>query len=57
MITPCMLVLRETVENLGKASRVRWLGHVFRSDENDTLRKVLSFKVDGQRKQGQPWKI
>jgi len=52
-----MLVLRETVENLGKASRVRWLGHVFRSDENDTLRKVLSFKVDGQRKQGQPWKI
>jgi len=52
-----MLGLRETVENLAKASRVQWYRHVLRRVEEDALRKVLSFKMEGQRKRGQPWKI
>jgi len=49
-----MLGLRETVENLAKASRVQWYRHVLRRVEEDALRKVLSFKMEGQRKRGQP---
>jgi len=44
--------LRETVENLAKASSVRWHGHVLRRDEDDALRNAPGFKVKSQRKQG-----
>jgi len=45
-----MLVLREIVDSLAKASRVRWYGHVLRRDEDDASSKALSFKMEGQRK-------
>ena len=48
--------LRETVEKLAKASRVRWYGHVLRRDEDDAQRKALSIKLEGQRKKGRPRK-
>jgi len=51
-----MLGLREIVENLAKASRLRWYGHVLRRDKDDALRKALSCKVDGQRQRERPRK-
>jgi len=45
--------IKRNVENLAKASRLRWYGHVLRRDEDDTL-KVSSFKMDDQRKRGWP---
>jgi len=52
-----MLGLRETVENLAKASNLRWYGHVLRREEDDALRKVLSFKMEGLRKRGRRRRI
>jgi len=49
-----ILGLGETVENLAKACRVRWYGHVLRDED---LTKALSFKVAGQRKWERPRKI
>lgn len=42
------------MENLAKACRVRWYGHVLRDED---LTKALSFKVAGQRKWERPRKI
>ena len=49
-----MLDLNETLDQLAKASSVRWYGHVLRKDENNFLRRALDLRVKGidQRKVG-----
>ena len=52
-----MLGVEETVDQMAKANRVRWYGHVVRRDEGHVLKRALDFEVDGKRKQGQPKKM
>ena len=54
--TVVMLGLKETIDKLAKGNAVRWYGHVLRREEDNILRKVLCFKVEGQRRRGQPRK-
>jgi len=54
-----MLELNETLDQMAIANGVRWFGHVLRRNENDVLREVLQFEVDGRRGRGRPrntWK-
>lgn len=47
------------IERVAKASAVRWYGHVLRREEDNILRKMLNFELDGVRKRGRPkctWK-
>ena len=39
---------------MAKASGVRWLGHVLRTEDGDVVRNALEFNVEGQRKRGRP---
>ena len=42
-----MLGLKEAIDKLAKANGVCWYGHVLMREEDDNLRKVLCFKVEG----------
>ena len=44
--------LKETVDWLATANRVRWYGHVLRRDDNSALRVALGLEVSGKRKRG-----
>ena len=37
-----------------KQNRLRWLGHVLRKDDDDWVKKIMSFKVEGKRGWGSP---
>ena len=37
---------------MAKASGVRWLGNVLRKEDDDVVRSVLEFNVEGRRKRG-----
>ena len=37
-----------------KASRIRWLGHLFRSSDADPAKKVTFSKIEGTRRKGRP---
>ena len=50
-----MLDLKETMDQLAKANRVRWYGHALREDTNNFLRE-FDFKVKATRKRGGPKK-
>ena len=47
-----MLGLKETIDQLATANRVRWYRYVRRSNSNSVLRDALDFEVSGKRKQG-----
>ena len=51
-----MLVLKETVVQMGKVNGVRLYGHVLRRDDGHVLRRALEFEVKGKRRRGQPRK-
>ena len=51
-----MLDLNETIDQLEKASSVRWHGHVFRKDKNNFQRMALKPNVKGTRKRVRPKK-
>ena len=51
-----MLGLKETIDKSAKANGVWWYEHVLRREEDVVLRKMLCFKVEGQRRRGQPRK-
>ena len=54
-----LLGLKDTLDGLAMASRVRWYGHVLRRDSGDVLGKALDFEVEGRRGRGRPnmtWK-
>ena len=44
----------EKIGDVVKRSRLRWLGHVLRKDEDDWVRKSMSLEVDGNRGRGRP---
>ena len=39
----------ESVSGVVKRSRLRWLGHVLRKDDDDWVRKCMSLEVEGAR--------
>ena len=39
---------------MAKASGVRWLEHVLRTEDGDVVRNALEFNVEGRRKRGRP---
>ena len=47
-----MLGLKETIDRLATANRVRWYGHVLRRDDDSVFRVALNFEVSGKRKRG-----
>ena len=62
-----LLVLKDTLDGLARASEMRWYGHVLRRDNGDVLRKdngdvlrgALAFEVAGKRGRWRPnmtWK-
>ena len=49
-----MLGLKETIDRLATANRVRWYGHVLSRDDNNVLRVALNLEVSGKRKRRRP---
>ena len=47
-----MLDLNGTLDQLAKASSVRWYGHVLRKDKNNLKRRPLDFRVRVTRNKG-----
>ena len=37
-----------------KRNRLRWLGHGLRKDDDDWVKKIMSFEVEGKRGRGRP---
>ena len=48
--------LNEAIEQLAKASSVRWYGHVLRKDKNNYLKRALHANVKWKMKRGRPKK-
>ena len=42
----------ESVSDAVKQNRLRWLGHVLRKVDDDWVKKIVSFEVEGKRGQG-----
>ena len=42
----------ESVSDVLRRSRLRWLGHVLRKNDEDWVRKCLSLEADGKRSRG-----
>ena len=54
-----LIGLKNTLDELAKASEVRWYGHVLRRDNGDVLRRAFDFEMAGRRGRGRPnmtWK-
>ena len=51
-----MLGLKETIDRLATANKVRWYGHVLRGDDDSVLRVALNLEVSDKRKRGRPKK-
>ena len=51
-----MLGLNETIDQLAKASSVRWYGRVLRKYRNNFLRRAFDLRVKGTVKRGRPKK-
>ena len=39
----------ESVSDAVKRNRLRWLGHVLQKDDDDWMKKIMSFEVEGKR--------
>jgi len=46
----------EPVSLMIKKSRLRWFGHVERKDDNDWVRRCITWEVEGIRQRGRPKK-
>ena len=44
----------ESVSDAVKWNRLRWLGHVLHKDDDNGVKKIMSFEVEGKRGQGRP---
>ena len=44
----------ESVSDTVKRDKLRWLGHVLRKDDDDWVKKIMSFEVEGKRGRGRP---
>ena len=47
-----LLDLKDTIDELARASGVRWYKHVLKRDNGDVLRRALDFEVAGRRRCG-----
>ena len=47
-----MLGLKEMLDRMAKANRVRWYGHVIRRNDGNILKKAMLMEVNGKRKRG-----
>ena len=45
-----ILGLKETIDRLATANRVRWYGHVLKRDDDSVLRVALDLDVSSKRK-------
>ena len=58
MVESTVIALRVRVDNLEehlRQKRLRWFGHIARTDEKVEIKKVFELKI-GQRKRGRPVK-
>ena len=46
----------EAIVDVVRRGRLRWYGHVMRKEENDWVKKVMSFNLEGTRPSGRPKK-
>jgi len=46
----------EPVSLMTKKSRLRWFGHVERKDDNDWIKRYITWEVEGIRQRGHPKK-
>ena len=46
----------ENLEHRLRKTRLRWIGHVKRGDENNILKSVMELEVEGRRPVGRPKK-
>jgi len=46
----------EPVSLMIKKSRLRWFGHVERKDDNDWVKRCITWEVEGIRSRGRPKK-
>ena len=44
----------ESVSDAAKRNRLRWLGHDLRKDDDDRVKKTMSFEVEGKRGRERP---
>jgi len=44
----------EPVSLMIKRSRLRWFGHVVQKDDNDWVKRCITWKVEGFRQRGRP---
>ena len=44
----------ESVSDVVKQNRLKWLGHVQQKDDDDWVKKIMSFEVEGKRGWGRP---
>jgi len=50
------LVGLEPVSLMIKNTRLRWFGHVERKDDNDSVKRCITWEVEGIRQTGRPKK-
>ena len=46
-----MLVIKESLDRMAKASSIRWYGHVFRKEDENVIVKALKFEVSGSKEE------
>jgi len=46
----------EPVSLMVKKSRLRWFGHVERNDDNDWVKRCITWEIEGIRQRGRPTK-
>ena len=44
----------ESVSDAMKWNRLTWLGHVLQKDDDDWVKKIVLFEVEGERGRGRP---
>ena len=49
-----MLGIKKTLDRMAKANRVRWYGHVIRTDDDNILKKAMMLEANGKRKRERP---
>ena len=51
MVMYCLMMIE-----MMKKSRLRWVGHVERNDDNDWVKRCITWEVEGIRQRGRPKK-
>ena len=49
-----LLGLKDSLDELARASGMRWYGHVLRRNNDDVFRRALDFEAAGRRRRGGP---